>query len=219
MRPSAAQEMPKKSVASGVVMRSGVPPAGAIMAAPGVVFSAVFGIPLVWAVALIGVPTVIYTMVGGVQAVAWADVKQMVLIVIALFAIMVVLIVQMPVNPDEALKIAGATGWLRVFDFSFDMSERYTFWSGVIGGTFLMLSYFGTDQSQVQRYLAALHERRDEPPVVCELREHRPDLVAGRHDRQAIGRSSPNDVTQLADVASDDVTIEEQQGRQRLVLH
>ena len=129
--------------------------AGVIMAAPGVVFSAVFGIPLVWAVALIGVPTVIYTMIGGVQAVAWADVKQMVLIVIALVAIMIVLIVQMPVNPDEALRIAGATGRLRVFDFSFDLSERYTFWSGVIGGTFLMLSYFGTDQSQVQRYLAA----------------------------------------------------------------
>ena len=129
--------------------------AGAIMAAPGVVLSAVFGIPLVWAVALIGVPTVIYTMIGGVQAVAWADVKQMVLIVIALVAIMMVLIVQMPVNPDEALRIAGATGRLRVFDFSFDLSERYTFWSGVIGGTFLMLSYFGTDQSQVQRYLAA----------------------------------------------------------------
>ena len=129
--------------------------AGAIMAAPGVVLSAVFGIPLVWAVALIGVPTVIYTMIGGVQAVAWADVKQMVLIVIALVAIMIVLIIQMPVNTDEALRIAGATGRLRVFDFSFDLSERYTFWSGVIGGTFLMLSYFGTDQSQVQRYLAA----------------------------------------------------------------
>ena len=129
--------------------------AGAIMAAPGVVFSAVFGIPLVWAVALIGVPTVIYTMIGGVQAVAWADVKQMILIVITLVAIMIVIIVQMPVNPDEALRIAGATGRLKVFDFSFDLSERYTFWSGVIGGTFLMLSYFGTDQSQVQRYLAA----------------------------------------------------------------
>ena len=129
--------------------------AGAIMAAPGVVLSAVFGIPLLWAVALIGVPTVIYTMIGGVQAVAWADVKQMVLIVIALVAIMIVLIIQMPVNPDEALRIAGATGRLRVFDFSLDLSERYTFWSGVIGGTFLMLSYFGTDQSQVQRYLAA----------------------------------------------------------------
>jgi SSS family solute:Na+ symporter len=128
---------------------------GAIMAAPGVVFSAVFGIPLAWAVALIGVPTVVYTMIGGVQAVAWADVKQMILIVIVLVAIMIVLIVQMPVNPDEALRIAGATGRLRVFDFSFDLSERYTFWSGVIGGTFLMLSYFGTDQSQVQRYLAA----------------------------------------------------------------
>lgn len=135
---------------------------GTIMAAPGVVFSAIFGIPLVWAVAMIAVPTVIYTMVGGVQAVAWADVKQMVLIVIALVAIMFVLVIQMPVSPGEALTIAGATGRLQVFDFSFDMSERYTFWSGVIGGTFLMLSYFGTDQSQVQRYLTArsVHEAK-----------------------------------------------------------
>ena len=128
---------------------------GTIMAAPGVVFSAIFGIPLVWAVAMIGVPTVVYTMVGGVQAVAWADVKQMILIVIALVAIMFVLVIQMPVSPGEALTIAGATGRLQAFDFSFDMSERYTFWSGGIGGTFLMLSYFGTDQSQVQRYLTA----------------------------------------------------------------
>lgn len=128
---------------------------GTIMAAPGVVFSAVFGIPLVWAVALIGVPTVVYTMIGGVQAVAWADVKQMVLIVIALVAIMLVLLVQMPVNPHDALRIAGSTGRLETFDFSFNINEQYTFWSGVLGGTFLMLSYFGTDQSQVQRYLAA----------------------------------------------------------------
>ncbi|MDH3208014.1 MAG: sodium:solute symporter, partial [Gemmatimonadota bacterium] len=128
---------------------------GTIMAAPAVVFSAIFGLPLVWSVALIGVPTVLYTMVGGVQAVAWADVKQMVLIVVALVAIMAVLIVQMPVSPDEALRIAGSTGRLQVFDFSFDVNETYTFWTGIIGGTFLMLSYFGTDQSQVQRYLAA----------------------------------------------------------------
>ena len=135
---------------------------GTIMAAPCVVFSAIFGIPLVWAVAMIAVPTVIYTMGGGVQAVAWADVKQMVLIVIALVAIMFVLVIQMPVSPGEALTIAGATGRLQVFDFSFDMSERYTFWSGMIGGTFLMLSYFGTDQSQVQRYLTArsVHEAK-----------------------------------------------------------
>ncbi len=129
--------------------------AGTIIAAPGVVLSAMFGFPLIWSVALIGVPTVIYTMIGGVQAVAWADVKQMVLIVVALIAIMVVLLAQMPVNPDEALRIAGATGRLKAFDFSFDLNETYTFWSGIIGGTFLMMSYFGTDQSQVQRYLTA----------------------------------------------------------------
>ena len=129
--------------------------AGTIMAAPAVVFSAIFGWPLTWTVALIGIPTVLYTVIGGVQAVAWADVKQMVLIVFALLAVVAVLLLKMPVNPDEALQIAGATGRLRVFDFSFNMNETYTFWSGLIGGTFLMLSYFGTDQSQVQRYLAA----------------------------------------------------------------
>ncbi len=129
--------------------------AGTIIAAPGVVLSAVFGIPLGWAVALMGIPTVIYTMIGGVQAVAWADVKQMFLIVFALLAVATVLIVQMPVGTEEALRIAGATGRLQAFDFSFNLNETYTFWGGVIGGTFLMLSYFGTDQSQVQRYLAA----------------------------------------------------------------
>ncbi len=128
---------------------------GVIIAAPAVVFSAIFGWPLLWCVALIGIPTVAYTMLGGIQAVTWADVKQMVLIVFALLAVIVVLIVQMPVSPSEALHIAGATGRLKVFDFSFNINETYTFWSGLIGGTFLMLSYFGTDQSQVQRYLAA----------------------------------------------------------------
>jgi Na+/proline symporter len=119
------------------------------------VFSAIFGLPIGWSVALIGLPTVIYTMIGGVQAVAWADVKQMVLIIVALLAVMAVLVLQMPVSPHDALRIAGSTGRLQAFDFSFDLTETYTFWSGVIGGTFLMLSYFGTDQSQVQRYLTA----------------------------------------------------------------
>jgi len=128
---------------------------GGIMAAPGIVFSAIFGVPLIWSVALIGVPTVLYTMVGGVQAVAWADVKQMALIVVALVGMMAVLLFKMPINPHDALQIAGATGRLETFDFSFDLSKTYTFWSGVLGGTFLMLSYFGTDQSQVQRYLTA----------------------------------------------------------------
>jgi Na+/proline symporter len=128
---------------------------GAIISAPGIVFSAVFGWPLIWSVAVIGIPTVIYTMFGGVQAVTWADVKQMVLIVGALFAIVVILLVKLPVSPDGALQIAGTAGRMQAFDFSFDLSKQYTFWSGIIGGTFLMLSYFGTDQSQVQRYLTA----------------------------------------------------------------
>jgi len=128
---------------------------GTIIAAPAVVFSAVFGWSLPLSVAIIGIPTVIYTMIGGVQAVTWADVKQMVLIVAALVAIVVVLFVKMPVSPDDALRIAGTTGRLRIFDFSFTLKETYTFWSGILGGTFLMLSYFGTDQSQVQRYLTA----------------------------------------------------------------
>jgi len=128
---------------------------GTIIAAPAVVFSAIFGWDLVWSVALMGIPTVTYTMIGGVQAVTWVDVKQMVLIVFALVAVAVILLVELPVSPDDALAIAGATGRARVFDFSFDVNQTYTFWSGVIGGTFLMLSYFGTDQSQVQRYLTA----------------------------------------------------------------
>lgn len=128
---------------------------GTIIAAPAVVFSAIFGWDLTWSVVLIGVPTIIYTVLGGVQAVTWADVKQMVVIVGALIAIVVVLIVRMPVPLDDALQIAGSTGRLRVFDFSFNLTETYTFWSGILGGTFLMLSYFGTDQSQVQRYLTA----------------------------------------------------------------
>ena len=131
---------------------------GTIIAAPAVVFSAIFGWPVGWSVALIGVPTVIYTMIGGVQAVAWTDVKQMVLVVSALVAVVIVLLLRIPVSPDAALHIAGAAGRLRVFDFNFKLSETYTFWSGIIGGTFLMLSYFGTDQSQVQRYLTAKSE-------------------------------------------------------------
>jgi Na+/proline symporter len=68
---------------------------------------------------------------------------------------LVVIVAQLPMPLDDALRLAGATGRLTTFDFSFNLTNTYTFWSGIIGGTFLMLSYFGADQSQVQRYLAA----------------------------------------------------------------
>lgn len=126
-----------------------------IIAAPAVVLSAMFGWNLTMSVALIGIPTIIYTVLGGVQAVTWADVKQMFVIVTAMIAVGTVLVMRMPVPLDDAFRIAGATGRMQVFDFSFDLTQTYTFWSGILGGTFLMLSYFGTDQSQVQRYLTA----------------------------------------------------------------
>ncbi|MEP7344003.1 MAG: sodium:solute symporter, partial [Gemmatimonadaceae bacterium] len=128
---------------------------GAILAAPAVVFSAIFGWPLAYCVAIMGIPTILYTMLGGVKAVTWADVKQMFLIVGAIVAVIVTILIKLPISPGEALHVAGAVGRLQAFDFSFDLTKTYTFWSGIIGGTFLMLSYFGTDQSQVQRYLTA----------------------------------------------------------------
>jgi SSS family transporter len=128
---------------------------GTIIAAPSVVLSAIFGWDITWCVLLIGIPTVAYTAIGGVEAVAWADVKQMFIVLGSLVAIVAVLMFKLPVPVDDALRIAGSTGRMQVFDFSFSLTETYTFWSGVLGGTFLMLSYFGTDQSQVQRYLAA----------------------------------------------------------------
>ena len=96
-------------------------------------------------------------MFGGVQAVAWADVKQMVVILAGVLAAVVVLVLGLPdgVGLSQALHVAGATGRLTTVDFHFDLTQTYTFWSGLIGGTFLALGYFGCDQSQVQRYLTA----------------------------------------------------------------
>jgi Na+/proline symporter len=130
---------------------------GVIVSAPAVVLSIVLGWSLVFTALAIGVPTTLYTMFGGVQAVTWADVKQMVVIVVGVGAAVLVLILSLPdgVGVGEALHVAGATGRLTTIDFSLDFTETYTFWSGVVGGLFLMLGYFGCDQSQVQRYLTA----------------------------------------------------------------
>ena len=109
---------------------------------------------------LIALPTAVYTMFGGVQAVTWTDVKTMSLTIVALVVAMVFLVRGLPegVGVDDALAIAGGTGRLQAFDFRFTLTETYTFWSGMLGGLFLMLSYFGCDQSQVQRYLTAKSE-------------------------------------------------------------
>ena len=130
---------------------------GVIISAPAVVLSIVLGWNLVFTALAIGVPTTLYTMFGGVQAVTWADVKQMVVIVGGVVAAVVFLILGLPdgVGLSDALHVAGAAGRLTTIDFSLDLNETYTFWSGLLGGVFFMLGYFGCDQSQVQRYLTA----------------------------------------------------------------
>ena len=130
---------------------------GVIIAAPAVILSIILGWNLTLTILAIGLPTAVYTMIGGVQAVTWTDVKQMVVIVGGVLAAVAALVLGLPdqVSFGDALHIAGAAGRLKAIDFSFDMSQTYTFWSGLLGGLFLMLSYFGCDQSQVQRYLTA----------------------------------------------------------------
>ena len=128
-----------------------------IIAAPALILSIILGWNLTLTVLAIGAPTVVYTMIGGVQAVTWTDVKQMGIVVFGILAAVVVLILGLPkgVGLGSALHVAGAAGKMQALDFHFDLTQKYTFWSGMIGAVFLFLSYFGCDQSQVQRYLTA----------------------------------------------------------------
>src|SRR3982751_1350690 len=130
---------------------------GAIISAPAVILSIIFHWNLTLTILAIGGPTILYTMVGGVQAVTWTDVKQMGIVVGGLVCAVIALILGLPhdVSVAQALHVAGAAGRMNTMDFDFDVRQTYTFWSGVIGGLFLHLSYFGCDQSQVQRYLSA----------------------------------------------------------------
>jgi Na+/proline symporter len=130
---------------------------GVVIAAPAVILSIVLGWNLTLTVLAIGVPTVVYTMFGGVQAVAWTDVKQMVIIVGGMVAAVLALVLGLPdgVGVGDSLHLAGTVGRLRTLDFSLNFTERYTIFSGLIAALFLNLAYFGCDQSQVQRYLAA----------------------------------------------------------------
>jgi Na+/proline symporter len=130
---------------------------GVIISAPSVILSIVLGWNETTTVLVMGLTTVIYTMFGGVQAVTWTDVKQMIVIFVGMGVCLFVIISKFPegVSMNDALHLAGAAGKLKTVDFSFSLTETYTFWSGVIAALFLFLSYFGCDQSQVQRFLTA----------------------------------------------------------------
>src|SRR5436309_9727673 len=146
-----------RSLASFLFLVGRAASLGVTLAAPSVVMSAVLGWTLPVTVLAICVPMTICPTFRGVQAVAWTDVKQMFIVVGGMLAAVAILLwgILQHVSFGQALQLAGATGRLHAIDFTVNLTERYTFWSGMIGGLFLMLSYFGCDQSQVQRYLTA----------------------------------------------------------------
>lgn len=129
--------------------------AGLSLYAPAIVLSVILGWSDHLTTVIMGGLVVIYTTMGGIKAVTWADVQQMMLILFALVVAFVMAVHLLP--PDisffDAVHLAGAAGRLNAVNLNFDWSDRYNLWSGLIGGSFLALAYFGCDQSQVQRYL------------------------------------------------------------------
>jgi len=123
--------------------------------APAIVLSVIFGWPDHVTTLIMGVTVVIYTVTGGIRTVTWTDVQQMMIIMFGLVVALIMIFVLLPreVSILDAIHLAGAAGKLNAVTFKFDWNDRYNLWSGLIGGMFLALSYFGCDQSQVQRYL------------------------------------------------------------------
>lgn len=129
--------------------------AGIGLYAPAVALSDVLGISDRIITVIIGILVVIYTASGGIKALTWADVQQMTMIFVALVLSLIIMIHALPHNVSflDALHLAGAAGRLNIVDPHLNWSDRYNLWSGLVGGGFLALAYFGCDQSQVQRYL------------------------------------------------------------------
>ena len=130
--------------------------AGITIYAPSIILSAVLGWNLLTLNIIIGILVTIYTVSGGTKAVSITQKQQMAVIFGGMFIAFLLVLNYLPLDVSftDALDIAGANGKMKILDFGFDLENRYTFWSGIIGGGFLALSYFGTDQSQVQRYLS-----------------------------------------------------------------
>jgi SSS family transporter len=131
--------------------------AGITIYAPGILLSSIFGWQLEVTNVAIGAVVIVYTVAGGSKAVAQSQKQQMVIVLLGLVAAGVAAVLALPdnVDVDDALGLAGALGRMNAIDTTFDLESRYNIWSGLIGGFFLSLAYFGTDQSQVGRYLGA----------------------------------------------------------------
>jgi len=128
---------------------------GLALYAPAIVMSVILGWNDRLTTLIIGAVCVLYTTLGGIPAVTWTDVMQMMIIFAGLILALITVVSLMPhgVSFTDAVYLAGAVGKLNAVDTRLDWDNRYNLWSGLLGGTFLMLGYFGCDQSQVQRYL------------------------------------------------------------------
>ncbi|MDT0650020.1 sodium:solute symporter family transporter [Autumnicola edwardsiae] len=142
--------------------------AGLTIYAPAIILSAVLGWNLNGLILLIGALVTVYTVSGGTKAVNVTHKQQMAVILTGMISTFFIILSYLPENIDfnSAMEIAGSSGKMEILDFSFDLENRYTFWSGLIGGSFLALSYFGTDQSQVQRYLTGRSVRESQMGMI-----------------------------------------------------
>ncbi|MBS1534786.1 MAG: sodium:solute symporter [Bacteroidetes bacterium] len=141
---------------------------GLTIYAPAIILSALLGWNLTWMNVIIGVLVIIYTFVGGTKAVNVTQKQQMFVIMSGMFITFFLILHLLPndMTFSNALHIAGANHKMDIVYFSIDPEERYTFWSGITGGFFLALSYFGTDQSQVGRYLSGKSIRESQMGLI-----------------------------------------------------
>jgi solute:Na+ symporter, SSS family len=149
-------DLKTRSLTAGLFLIQRGLAAGITIYAPAIILSTILGWNLNLLNFILGAFVVIYTVSGGTKAVNVTQKQQMFIIMTGMFVAFYVIMASLPenINFSNALTIAGASEKLNILDFSFDPESRYTFWSGITGGLFLALSYFGTDQSQVQRYLS-----------------------------------------------------------------
>jgi Na+/proline symporter len=130
---------------------------GLALYAPAIVMSTILGWRESTTIAAMGVLVVTYTVIGGIKAVMWTDAQQMLVMFLGIFVAFFSAVLGMPdgVSFGDALSLAGQADKLQAVTLDLDWNDRYNLWSGLVGGSFLALAYFGTDQSQVQRYLTA----------------------------------------------------------------
>ena len=157
-----------KAIAAATFLVTRALAEGVRIAAIALVVSVVFGTAERPAVFLVMLLTLVYTFEGGMKAVIWTDVAQLIIYFAGSLAAFVLLLHRIPGGWAEVTQVAAAAGHkLQVFDFAFSSSEKYTFWSGLLGGTFLTMASHGTDQTIVQRLLAARTERESKAALLA----------------------------------------------------